>query len=553
MGTRKEFISKAIDKGMSKEQILQAVEARRNRMGAFDDDPDELKKIDVSTQGEKKPVRPFFGLSPKKEKSFFPRAVAAREAGGGPFRTAIPGALDAISIPGRTIAAIPALTPGGETFGESFSRKDAIPKKSIGKVGQFAGDVVRDPISLLSFGAAGGTAKGLSLAKKGITNKLARSIPVTKGIKKAIASPVGRGAIEQTFPALVRQAERSSRTGKVDIPRQVGEAFVEIGSGALGEGVGAFAAKKITPFGKHLLQAAAKTKDVTAKLAGKEVAEGAQKIIEDLVEFNLESPTGGFSKMAQKATKGFRQRGRDLDKVVDGYVVGNPNATIDLDKILNKVKNEIETGMTDIAGNEESKSKFVDVMRESLALRGLTGKIPVAKAREAKQIINLIADSFKKGPFRDDVTQSEKIGRMAFRAVNEEFGEFIPEARRLGQEMRRIKVVEKAMKEAQKRVGNHNFLSLRGSLLLGSGIKSENKLGLFATVAAMLFLKAAEKGRGGSTLVRLGRQKGLPGNLKVIGGESAAFEAEQLQEKLTPLQKIQLLIKQDEQRNRNNQ
>lgn len=507
MTTKQKFIQTAKEEGLNEDQIIKAMAQRRLKIGVFDDDtqPDQTSQ---------EPVNRLFNLPPKVEKAFFPRAVETREKGGGILRQAIPGALDILSIPGRAIASIPALIPGGETPQAAFARKEARSQKGIGKVGEFIGSTLRDPITALITGATGGA-----------------SIPakaVGKPIIKKIASTVLKGAKEQIVPAITRQAEISSREGEVDLPRQFANAAIESALGGVGEGVGKGISTQISPWGKKLLQGTLKTKDVTAKLAGPNVAKGAENIVNDIVNFKLESKVGGFKGMGIKASKIINKKSKKLDEVVEGFSKGNPDATLNLDAILNQLKFKIQQGKTEIVGGEKAAGKMVDQIRETLKLRNLAGKQPISKIRDVKAIINQLSQPFDKGPFTTPGGNKKiMVGRLAYRAINEKFGEQIPAAKVLGQELRRLIVVEQALLEAQKRSSNHNFLSLRNSIMISGGINSKSPQGIFASIAAMMFNIVTEKGRGASAVISTGRQQALPKFLRVLGGEGAAFWADQ--------------------------
>ena len=198
MPTKNEFITKAIGAGLNDNEIKIALSERRAKLGAFDDDDEEVQPTVAPTQPEEETTfaerigfgptdpakRTLFGLPKEAERTVFPRAAEAKTAP----RKIAGGVADVLSIPGRTIASLPALKPGGETFGEAFKRTE-------GK--SFVGDVVRDPSLIPGILATG----GISAVTKA---------PIRIGIKegaKKIAGIAGRGAAESVAGAVTRQIE----------------------------------------------------------------------------------------------------------------------------------------------------------------------------------------------------------------------------------------------------------------------------------------------------------------------------------------------------------
>lgn len=479
-------------------------------------DPDKaIAKLDslAAAQEETKKVRqrPFFGLPPTAEKIAFPRAVETREKGGGPLRTAIPGALDIISAPGRAIAALPALVPGGETFVEAFGRRQAKPQKGIARIGEFIGTTIRDPITAVS-GFAGAPIK-----------------TAAKTLAGRAAQVAGRGATAQAVPAITRQIEESARTGRVDIPRQLGEAGIEIGLGAVGETAGAIAAKAATKAGQKLLASSAKIKDVTAKIAGSNVAEGLQQTVNDVAEFGLESPLGNFGKMAVKADKKISIENKKLDDLMNAFAEQNPETVVDIDEIFVDYLDDIENNrIVNFFGKEDQATKTASNIHKALEKRGLAGEQPVINLRKIKKTMAEGLKLFKKGKFQiGEEPLSKQVGELAHLRIADRLNEFIPEAKQLNDNMRRLITTKKALIEAHKRTGNHNFISLRTAILAGggvAGIGGQSIDALLAGLAASAALGSLAKGRGASALIRAARGRLLPTTGRILTAEGRATQ-----------------------------
>ena len=142
---------------------------------------------------------------------------------------------DALSMPLRALTALPAMWPGGEDYGESYARTEAV---HGGPVGRFIGNTLRDPATLLTapFG-------GAATARTGA------------GALKAIGGAVKRGAGEGLASALVHQGDKFSQTGEASLKEGAAETAL---SGLLGgglEGVGQLA-RRVPGYAKRSMAAA---------------------------------------------------------------------------------------------------------------------------------------------------------------------------------------------------------------------------------------------------------------------------------------------------------
>ncbi|HUV72315.1 MAG TPA: hypothetical protein VMW25_04845 [Clostridia bacterium] len=187
---------------LTEKEELEFLTLKRNR--ALSQQPTEP----VEPEG-KETTRPLFGLPKAAESLLFP--TTGTQAIGEEARSIkkVPAqAAEALTIAGRGIAALPALIPGGETFKESFKRREG--KNIVGKI-------LRDPTTLplaLSTGGVAPALKGLSALGKVATGALV-------------------GAGEGVVSAGIHQAEDVSKGQKFS-PKEVA---TEIGLSAATGGV----------------------------------------------------------------------------------------------------------------------------------------------------------------------------------------------------------------------------------------------------------------------------------------------------------------------------
>jgi len=211
-----------------------------------------LQRIGIGGTPEQ---RTLLGLSEGAEETVFPRASETKkknlEDGKVSFKEGAQhiasATADAFSIPGRTIAAAPSLIPGGKTFSESFAQKKATEKKGIGKLGEFAGNILRDPSTIPAALATG----GVSTVGKGVLGKIA--LGAKAGAQEGVAS------------AATHQIEKFGETGEVS----PGEAVAEVASstvlGGLFPALGALRAKGMSKINKLVGEVAEWTTGVQEK------------------------------------------------------------------------------------------------------------------------------------------------------------------------------------------------------------------------------------------------------------------------------------------------
>lgn len=435
----------------------------------------------------------LFGVKPETEKKVFPRAAGLpQKTFPQQLKKGTLGAFDVLSILGRGIASAPTILPGGESPSEAFARKGA--PKGAGKFRKFTENIVRDPITLLTLLSGGAAAPAQTIGKK-------------------ILSTAGMGAARQILPAGARQLEQTAETGEFKPVEQAIEAGKEIALGAGGEVLGAGIGRIIKKGGKSLFKSAAKIKDNTARLAGRDVESGINKIADDVVRFKLDSPTSGMKGVAKNAQKRITKEKSLADKAMNKFIKQNPDSSIDVDEIFLGLMDDIENGkINSVFGEESAAAKQVANLHRALELRGLTGNQPVSKIPEIKRALAEGTKLFKKGKFAIGADPVKaQAGELVYLRMNDELGRFVPEVNAINRNVSDLINVKRAAIEANKRMANWNKLGLTDigismSALLGGGVSGLPPIPTFAAAAGLVMVrKGLGKGRGTSLILRAGR------------------------------------------------
>lgn len=319
-------------------------------------------------------------------RAVLPRSFKAEEEGAGPLRLAGAGALDAISAPGRAVAAATEnpITPfayagapnapksgeagsftaeGGRRFADSMADTEGE---------TLAGKIVRD-LALLPAVATGGAALGLA-GRAGLT-----------GLKAATAA----GALEGVTSAGIHQADRAVQGQDVNLQ----DAALEVGLSAAMPG----AAKAVG--------AAAKG---GARLGNKLLGRAAEEL-SGVSEEALRTYGFGFGEGAKKlqAAAGTQhQTGQKLVSMLDNLDDFLPEKEV-VDKALQEmpavnVANTIQrlqgakTGGA-LASSRATNAKIDELVTDLAGAADQQGNIPAAKFREIrKEIDELVGDAFGK-------------------------------------------------------------------------------------------------------------------------------------------------------------
>lgn len=274
MPTKREFIQRSKELGKTKEETLSKMD-ELDAKGFFGEEsvvPLEKEPgfLDRLKSGKD---RTLFGVPPKVEEALFPRTAKLtgeqKESG----RGLASGVSDILSIPGRAVAALPSLTPGGETFGESFSRPKGKEGTGISGMG---GTLLRDPANIPAV-LSGGSSKGIQAGAK-LLPKIGRGLAL--------------GAREGAVSAGVHQLENVAEGKDVSLK----EAVVETSIGGVG---GAGLAGAATPISKGIQGATRLANRTLGRMA-----EGLSGVSEDVLRmFGTGKGTGAATLRQAKGTQ----------------------------------------------------------------------------------------------------------------------------------------------------------------------------------------------------------------------------------------------------------
>jgi hypothetical protein len=316
-------------------------------------------------------------------RGFLPRSFKAAEEGAGPLRLAGAGAMDALSAPGRTVAAAteqpinpfgyPGILPGAPKSGEpgtftaeggrKFAESQADTQGTT-----FAGRLIRDPALPVAL-ATGGAAMGLA-GRAGLT-----------GLKAATAA----GALEGAGSAAIHQADKATQgqamSGK--------EAALEVGLSAALPGVGA------------AVGAGARAGN---KLLGK-LAQELSGVSEEALRMHG-SGFGPAAKELQAAAGKQHEIGSRLVNALDNLddflpekdVVNQALQEMPAVNVMNTIQ-RLQTAKTGgaLSSSRATNAKIDELVSDLTGAADQTGNIPAAKFREIrKEIDDLVGDAFGK-------------------------------------------------------------------------------------------------------------------------------------------------------------
>lgn len=364
------------------------------------------------------------------------------------------------------------------------------------------------------------------LTKALVPKSLMSRLPNTPGIKQA----------SETLPESVKYNLGTSALAAGTVlgagpGLKVAKEAVKLGQEAkvgLGE--------KLLASGKSSLQSGMKPKDVTSKLAGKNVMEGAQNLIDRVDKYNLESPIGGFKGIAVKAENRIAQEKEIADNLIKDYAVKNPTVTHDIDKSFINYIDDLQKGkFKEVFGDDKLAAKYASDIHEALALRGLDGMQPISKFPEIKQLIeNYGGGLFPKGSQaigKDPLKL--RTGELAYLRLKGDLESYIPEIADHNHAIYELIPVERAANEAVKRIGNKNKIGLEDWALLFGGPGAAHTLGASGLSAVavipgaiLMGKKALSGGRGASAMIKAGKL--IKGNEKPTPNLSLHTAAEKV-------------------------
>lgn len=266
--------------------------------------------------------------------------------------------------------------------------------------------------------------------------------------------------------------------------------------------------------GTSLLKSGAKIKDVTAIKSGRNVMEGAQKIVDDIAKYGVQSTKGGFEGIAKNARKKIDAALSAADDAVQKAAQAAPDTKVDVDEVFTNFMDELQQGkVASVFGWEYAGAEMAGNIQKALELRGLAGAQPISKLPEIKKAINNGMQLFKKGAQHvADETKLNQIGDLSYLKMKEALESVVPEVAKYNKEAHELINVENAAQEAVKRIGNRDKIGLTDWMLLLGGPTAGGVAGHMgagtvagATGAGLILKKALSGGRGASALVSLGK------------------------------------------------
>jgi hypothetical protein len=266
--------------------------------------------------------------------------------------------------------------------------------------------------------------------------------------------------------------------------------------------------------GKSTLISGMKPKDVTAKLAGKDVADGAKNLADNVAKYNLQSTGKGFSGISENAQSRINQEMASADKLVQDAAIKDPTKKFDVDKSFLDLADRIESGKENaVFGDEQKASDMLLNVHKSLELRGLTGEQPISNLPKIKQTINQGMQLFKKGAYNiaQDPIKAQ-VGELAYLKMKDDLESVVPEIAQHNDAIHDLINVKTAADQAVKRIGNRDKIGLTDWGLLLGGPEVAHTFGAHGLSAlggipgaVLIAKKAASGGRGSSALISAGQ------------------------------------------------
>ena len=476
------FLTEAKKRGVTKEQAMQKMQAYREQFGAFEDDaappaaPEQPGITDKIPYGES--LSRFATKDIPGAITGLDKRMTQRE--------------DAVRAP-TAMAEDLGLKPGlaADIVGA--------PERAVRIGGAAAGDVM-DVIGT-GVGIAGKAVNRLTGSNFG---RYAASKVLPK-IEPYVKPVVAR---YEAYKAAQPQSAQANLTASEGYASALGMKLPGA-PGALAKGAG----EALEKGGVRSIIKDMKPKDVTAKLAGRDVNEGAKKLASDIAKYKVESPMGGFTGTIKKIDSKLDANYSSVEKAVASNYA-KTGATIDIDNTFIKYLDDLKAGkIEDVFGDEEQAAKYAGDIHKALELRGLAGPQPIAKLSDIKRTINKYAGGlFPKGTqaLNKDPLKL-KTGELAYLRVRDDLEQAVPEIRKYNQESHDLLNVRKAASEAVKRIGNRNDISLVDAGLLVGGPTAAHSLGITGMAAgvlpgaAIIGSKIAGSGRGASAMIGAGR------------------------------------------------
>lgn len=326
--------------------------------------------------------------------------------------------------------------------------------------------------------------------------KLGRIIP--SGAKQGASDIVqGAGELSKEHPILSEYAKAIPNVLTLGLPLGKGaETIGRKATGMVGEG--------LEKLGKTGLAGEMKiTKPVAKKAYGGTLEEQKQGIIDDIVKFDLHSPTGNFKNMAEKAQSKASENFAKADEIVK-EIAAKPDAPIV--NPLNVAKANIAE-LPIAAGSEDAAALYMEKIANDFAKKGFDQDGSIENLVKAKKYLNADGQIFANGPMASDADNMQRtIRKSMYLSIVDEIAKISPEIKQLNTDGKRLLDISSAADEAAARKTNHSLVGLAG-LAAGGGAYAHGGTpeAIAAALAATMATRAAGQGRLASVGINAGK------------------------------------------------
>jgi hypothetical protein len=373
---------------------------------------------------------------------------------------------------------------------------------------------------------------------------------------KAAATAANATGVLPTIGTLVGKYE----TWKQRLPEsaRANISATESGLGALGMkgGVGAVrgapaavasAGRGVENTGLNILGGGLKIKQSIANRGYGATTEAKKRnILKNISKYNLESVTGNYEKMSNKASKLATERVRSADDFLSK--VDAPEDAY-IDNIIGDAIDKVQDFAA--VGKEGQAESMLESIISGAEKRGMSGKVGIDKLIEFKRKLDPDGNLFKSGPGVSDTDNLDRsIRKELYRSAVREIEKISPEAARLNREAKELIDISNVANDAASRVANRNKIwSLSNTVIGGGGLAAgllTNPLAAAGAAGVLALKGAAEGGRGAAALIKTGKAiskasksikpfgSGIKNERGAVGDISATASVQSLKEGLRP-------------------
>lgn len=423
-------------------------------------------------------------------------------------------------------------------FGAVGEYVASIPERSVRALGAIAGlpvDVVGETVSDVASGAYKAvpdkfkqamkrtlaTSEPYQQAVKGVSGGLGKLAPLaskyeklpewakqdlqaggnivnfaTLGLGKKVVDPVVRPVVEKA----VAGAENA-------IPKTIGNIISKAN-----ENIGT----SVENVGKNFMSGEMKIKQHLAKKGyGKNLIEKKMNLINNISKYGLESSTGNYRTMAEKASDMASENFNKADEIIKN-IATQPNTPLtNINNIIDDVAyNQLESSAL---GKSNAVVKSIENIQKDVELAGLSGEQPVDVLVSFKRRLDPDGKLFKSGPApSDDDAVDRGIRKLLYLNTVKKINEIAPDAGLLNKSGKELLDISAIADDAASRIVNLKGMSLTDRLIaLSAGVSAMGSMaagkpgyGAGALIAGGLgygALKALGNGRGASAIISLGK------------------------------------------------